>query len=147
MARRLLGLTDERMPNAGYVGQVIPWRRDVLQSLQRHLDRGWARSWPERIARCWTFSEYTLYGVYVENVLGDDAAGHYPEDTPRVLECWEAREQSVDDLIAMRDERLTRQHLAVVVSAKSRTPAGRIDQVFGLRAPPHDAACDAKEST
>lgn len=135
ISRRLLGITHEQNPRAGYVGNVIPWRRDVVQSLQAYLDQGWGRSWPERIARCKYFSEYMLYGVYVENVLGYEAAGHYPDDTVRALESWEATEQSVDDLTTMRDQKLSPHHLALMVSCKGQTPAERIDQVFGLRSP------------
>ena len=132
---RLLGIAGDQEPRAGfsgYVGNVIPWRRDVLESLQKHLDRGWGRSWPERIARCKTFSEYTLYGVYVEKVLGMDVAGHYPDETICALESWQAREQSVADLTRLREEKLASHHIALMVSAKGGTPAERIEQVFGL---------------
>ena len=135
VSQRLLGARQNTAPRASYVGNVISWRRDVVLSLQRHLDRGWGRSWQERIARCPTCSEYMLYGQYVENVLGYEAAGHYLDDTICALEAWEAREQSVADLRTMRDQRLADHHVALMVSAKGHTPADRIDQVFNLRSP------------
>ncbi|MGF1459177.1 MAG: DUF6492 family protein [Leptolyngbyaceae cyanobacterium] len=132
---KLLGITGEKAPRAGYVGQIVPWRRNVLESIHQHLDRGWGRSWQERLGRCLTLSEYTLYGVYVENVLGFEAAGHCPDDTKWALESWAATEQSLDDLQALRDEQLKQHHIALMVSAKGHTPAERINQVFELRSP------------
>ena len=135
VSQRLLGSPQEQAPHASYVGNLISWRRDVVLALQRHLDRGWGRSWPERIARCRTFSEYMLYGQYVENVLGYEAAGHYLDDTICTLESWAPREHSVADLTAMRDQKLADRHIALMISAKGHTPADRIDHVFHLRSP------------
>ncbi|MEM9120860.1 MAG: DUF6492 family protein [Cyanobacteria bacterium P01_F01_bin.56] len=130
----LLGVQEEAEPQARYIGNIIAWRRDVLMSLQTHLSRGIGRSWQERIARCSTFSEYTLYGVYVENVLGYESAGHYQDSKIYTLDSWQPEEQSVDDLIRLRNTELAPHHVGIMISAKGYTPAERIEQVFDLRA-------------
>jgi hypothetical protein len=130
VSKQLLG-TDKEMPRAGYVGNIVPLKRDILLSLHDRVSRGLFRSWAERVARRKTFSEYMLYGCYVEAVLGFDVAEHFPDDTPRVLESWDEWEQTEEELAALRDSR-TKDHIAVMVSCKGKTPAARIAQVFGL---------------
>lgn len=86
-------------------------------------------------SRCTTFSECALYGVYLENVLGYEAAGPYRDSQIYTLDSWQAQEQSVDGLVRLRNTALAPHHVAVMVSVKGDTPTDRIEQVFSLRSP------------
>ncbi len=62
-----------------YIGPLATWRRSNLVQLKHHVETSVSRPWYEAIGRRLTVSEYTLYGVFVEHVLGMEAAGHFPD--------------------------------------------------------------------
>ena len=75
-AARLLGL-EPRFFGADYVGNIITWRRDTLLQLRERISAH-HRDWRRAVCRRLDLSEYTLYGIFVESVLG--GAGHYPDE-------------------------------------------------------------------
>ena len=86
---RLLGLPRSRpLARVNYVSNLIPWRRDTARALVAAIERRHRGSWAGAVARQLRVSEYTLYGVFCEEVLGLDAAGHYGWDTPILNLCW-----------------------------------------------------------
>lgn len=75
-ASRLLGIKP-RYLGGDYVGQLISWRRENLINLKSHMERVNRRPWYEPVADSLYFSEYTLYGAFVEHVLGVNSSGHF----------------------------------------------------------------------
>lgn len=76
----LLGSTSRELGSDfgnDYVGQLITWRRSNLQALHAHLELVHGQPWYLPIAHSLKFSEYTLYGAYVEHVLGMEQNGHF----------------------------------------------------------------------
>jgi hypothetical protein len=73
---QLLG-SNARDFGSDYVGQLITWRRSNLQALHAHLELIHGQPWYLPIAHSLKFSEYTLYGAYVEHVLGMEHNGHF----------------------------------------------------------------------
>lgn len=86
-AARLLG-EQPRYFGSDYVGQLITWRRSNLEGLQAHLEAVHGMPWYRPVARSVTFSEYILYGAYVEHVVGKARNGHFycPDDICHC--CW-----------------------------------------------------------
>jgi len=132
VSRRLLRLPA--WPGPYDVGYVIPWafwRRDVLLKLQTHLCNGRDQSaWLRSIARSVTFSEYMLYGIYVDHVLGLDGSGHYPYGVHICHETWKMSPLSDEELADFRGG-LTPDHVMVMINAKSSTPIARLRGAFG----------------
>jgi len=60
-----------------YIGPLATWRRSNLIQLKQHIENCVGRPWYEAVGRRLTVSEYTLYGVFVEHVLGIENAGHF----------------------------------------------------------------------
>ncbi len=83
----LLGATADYF-GSDYVGQLITWRRSNLVALQKHIETQRGRSWHSAVARSLDISEYTLYGAFVEAVLGDAANGHFYEADDLCHCCW-----------------------------------------------------------
>ncbi len=75
-AARLLG-EQPRYFGSDYVGQLITWRRSNLEGLQARLEDVHGMPWYRPVARSLKFSEYILYGAYVEHVLGKARSGHF----------------------------------------------------------------------
>ena len=86
-AARLLG-EPPRYFGSDYVGQLITWRRSNLEGLQAHLEAVHGTPWYRPVARSLKFSEYILYGAYVEHVLGKAGNGHFYCDDDICHCCW-----------------------------------------------------------
>ena len=86
-AARLLG-EQPRYFGSDYVGQLITWRRSNLEGLQAHLEAVHGTPWYRPVARSLKFSEYVLYGAYVEHVLGKARNGHFYCDDDICYCCW-----------------------------------------------------------
>ncbi len=105
------------MARPNYIGNLISWRRSNVVALGDRLEQVGGRPWLETLARAKTLSEYMLYGVFVDQVLGE-AAGHVYDWSPLCHEYW--RPQPLDDrqlaefFAAARPE-----HIAVMISAKA----------------------------
>lgn len=76
------------IPAANYVASLVTWRRSVLRRMHERITQRHGRSWLRTMAGQQAFSEYMVYGLFVENVLGFDAAGHAPMDSPILALSW-----------------------------------------------------------
>jgi hypothetical protein len=133
VARRLLRLPPfTRAYSTVYVCPWGFWRRDVLLKLHEHLTNGRSSTaWIRDIARNLTFSEYVLYGIYVENVLGLEESGHYGFDRKLCHEHWGTSPLSTAGLEAFR-KGLSEDQPLVMINAKSRTKVSDIRATFGF---------------
>ncbi len=128
-AARLLGLRPVRRFDVGYIKTLVSWRRDNLLRLHEHIERVTGRSSFDAIAPVATLSEYGLYGMYCEYILGD-RSGHYPTSANETLSYWPEKTLSLDDLQRLRST-LTPQHVLVMVNEKSGTEPGAVRAAFG----------------
>ena len=124
-ATSLLGLPslkkfDQDNPFVGYVGNLITWRRDNVLQLHQHIERVTQKSWIEAIANSWYFSEYMLYGIFVEQIL-KDRSGHYCDLQPITHEYWGTTPLTPKQLQQFW-QNITPESIAVMISAKSKTP-------------------------
>ena len=107
-------------PFIGYVGNVITWRKDNVLKLHRHIERVTGKSWIKAIASCWNFSEYMLYGIFVDRVLKENS-GHYWDSQRSCQEYWGTtplnQKQLQQFFQTMPDEAFS-----IMISAKSDTP-------------------------
>ena len=99
---------------ADYIGQLISWRRSHLEGLQAHLEHSHGRPWYRGIARALQFSEYILYGAYIESVVGLSASGHFACADDLCHCCWFMQEAD-----ALADGRTALRENAVAVLLQS----------------------------
>jgi hypothetical protein len=130
-ARRLLGLAPQTTPfNTGFVTHPVFWRRDVLKRLVERI--GSARrpdAWLGRIGRLLTFSEFVLYGVYVEASEGPARAGHYFLDGELCHSYWPEVPMTEEQLRAF-SAAVPPEKFLMMINAKSNTPERLIRSVF-----------------
>ncbi|MEZ5409348.1 MAG: DUF6492 family protein [Acidimicrobiales bacterium] len=116
---RLLGLSDPgSLATVNYVSNLIPWRRDVARAMVARVEAHHRGGWAAAVARELRFSEYTLYGVFAEAVLGLDAAGHYAWDDPILNLCWDepmGSRTEIDKLL----ERTQDEHIGAMFHSKA----------------------------
>ena len=77
-AAAVLGIAAPEVSPHDYISTLIAWRRQTVVDMCRQVERVTGRNWIEGIARDRRFSECTLYGRYVDEVIG--GAGHFHGD-------------------------------------------------------------------
>jgi len=128
---KLLGIRPLPDYDVGYVTQLITWRRDNLLLLQKHLERVSGRHPIETLARQLTLSEYYLYGMYCDLILGDRSR-HYHTPVASSYCYWQLASLSEADLQSIR-AKLEPEHVLVLVNEKSHTPLTNVRAVFDVR--------------
>lgn len=119
-ARRLLGLRDSEPPYADYISSMLVWDPVILKRMLERIEAVTGDAWPSQVAAQLHFSEWTTYGVFVEEVLGAPATG-FASDRNGCLSYWD--EVPLDDTrIAAFLGGIQPDDVAVMISAKSRTP-------------------------
>ncbi|TVQ52330.1 MAG: hypothetical protein EA366_14240 [Spirulina sp. DLM2.Bin59] len=136
-AHQLLGLppfeTKKSHPN--FIGNIITWRQDNVIKLCDHVEKTLGMSWIKAIVQSWQFSEYVLYGTFVDQVL-KEAAGHYPDWAPLCHEYWEPQPLS-DPELQQFFLNLEPENVAVMISAKAEINPQRYRAVLeSLALPP-----------
>jgi hypothetical protein len=128
-AARLLGLMPEPSYDTNYVNQLIWWRRSTVLALLRQIEEICKREWVTAIATLESFSEYTLYGVYVDYLSNAARCGHWHDGVIRTLNHWPPSPLDRGGLESFKASRQP-QHHSVMVSSKSNTEVSAIRSVF-----------------
>ncbi|MDO9418266.1 DUF6492 family protein [Pararhizobium sp.] len=85
-ADTVLGVGPYRLPANGFIDSMVSWRTDTARALLDHIERHNGCQWQRAVTQSRAFSEYILYGRYVEEVLG--GAGHNMTDEPFCHVVW-----------------------------------------------------------
>ncbi len=120
VAHRLLGLPPVGPPPLpDYVSALNIWDRRIVVALQERIEEVNGRPWLEAIASQLHFSEFILYGVFVDAVLGT-SAGVVAEDSMLCHSHW-GPEPMADAAVVEFVRALQPHDVAVMISAKSDT--------------------------
>ncbi len=121
VSRQLLRLPPLSQPySVGYVNSWALWRRDVLTKLQQRVSNGGnPTAWLYRLGRNMRFSEYSLYGMFVDHVLTLEQSGHYGFGRHLSLDHWS--EQPFDGAGLDEFKRQLKDEAIVMINARSRT--------------------------
>jgi hypothetical protein len=134
IARVLLGLQPVEPPFADYIpSSLVAWDPKIVRRMLARVTATTGRPWPAAIAGQLHFSEWTLYGVFVDEVSGAPANSFASED--QLCLCyWEVSPLNLDRATEfIRGVRPT--DVAAMISAKSRTPLAVREAAFAaLRA-------------
>lgn len=114
---RLLGLEPTDYTGADYIGNMITWRRDCLLGMQRQIEQITGKHWVRAVASEMHLSEYILYGIYVEHVLGLDAAGHDPQGFDLCHCSWDYDISTQEDIDQFFSRKLGTEIVAVLVQS------------------------------
>ena len=134
---KLLGVPWQVDFDVNYVGQLIWWRRPNALGAVRRIEQTTGKAWQQVIAPLGGFSEYILYGLHCDRILGEQS-GHWHDREIRTLCYWDTEPLDVAALETLKAQRAAHHH-SVMVSSKSRTPMALIREVFGSPDPssPH----------
>jgi hypothetical protein len=133
VARALLGLPPGDPPYTDYISSLLAWDPAIVRQMLSQVADTTCRPWATAIAGQLHFSEWTLYGVFVDDVIGA-SANSFVSDDPLCRAYWDdtplSRDGATDFLRGVRPT-----DVAAMISAKSRTPLAIRREVFaGYRA-------------
>jgi hypothetical protein len=119
VARELLGLPAvATLPVPDYISAMNPWDRRVVMALRSRVEEVSGQAWAQAIGRRVHFSEFILYGVFVDEAWPD---GHPAESAdPLCHAYWDTTPLSPAAATACVEDR-SASDVAVMLSAKSRT--------------------------
>ena len=120
VARALLGLPPAEPPYTDYISSLLAWDPAIVRRMLERVTATTGRPWPTAIAGQLHFSEWTLYGVFVDEVLGAPA-NSFASDDPLCLAHWGTTPLDHDSADAFLCD-LQPTDIAAMISAKSRTP-------------------------
>jgi hypothetical protein len=78
---RLLGHAPTCFPADDYIGHVIVWDKHAARAMARAIERATGLNWPLALCRTRAFSEYLLYGHFVQNSPAQRAAHETTSDS------------------------------------------------------------------
>jgi hypothetical protein len=78
----------------------LPWVPDHARALVRRIESRHGRDWRSVLLHQRTFSEYVLYGVFIQEVVGFEASRHSPDSRLPVMENW--TEDAISDESLLR---------------------------------------------
>jgi len=134
VARMLLGLPPAGPPPyPNYVSSLLAWDPAIVRRMLSHISNITGRSWPTVVGAQLHFSEWTLYGVYVDHVIGAPAVSFCSEHS-LCHAYWDEIPLGANDAAEFLSG-ARRADVAAMISAKSRTPlAVRRTAFAGYRA-------------
>lgn len=120
-AKQLLGIKKDSLPVFNYVGNLIAWRRENVLKLHHHLEYVNETSWIQAICKYWKVSEYMLYGIMVDHVLGVENSGHFISSPNLVKSAWDYpldSQANIDKFFGVMEE----SYIGVMVHSKYKVP-------------------------
>jgi hypothetical protein len=119
-ARALLGLPLAEPPYTDYISAFVACDPAIVRQMLARVTATTGRPWTTAIAGQLHFSEWTLYGVFVDDVIGAPA-NSFASDDPLCLAYWDETPLDCNGAAGfLRGLRPT--DVAGMISAKSRTP-------------------------
>jgi len=120
VARNLLGLEQIALPFTDYISSLMAWNPGIVRQMLARVSSIAGTHWTSAIARQLHFSEWTLYGLYVDE-LADEEIKCFASSETLCLSYWDENPLS-DAGIAEFASAVRPNDVAAMISAKSRTP-------------------------
>jgi len=79
---RLLGLSAPALPADDFIGHLIVWDQETVRAMAARIEASTGTSWTEALCRIREFSEYMLYGAFVQNQPAFEVGHVAVPDTP-----------------------------------------------------------------
>jgi len=118
VACRLLNVDPKSIDPGDYINFCVVWRRSIVRQMIQRIEETAGADWRVALAREPHFSEYTLYGIFVES-LGIEQAGHFAADQSQVHAIWQDEPETPQQEKAFIGE-LAPHHIALLIQSTAR---------------------------
>ena len=123
-SHQLLGFPTPSFPAPDFIGHIIFWDRQTTHALTQRIEAITGVEWIEALCRIREFSEYLLYGYFVQNDPASATAHTVVASTP-CISYWERSTLSKDELNALL-RGADRHDVAFSIASFSGTPVSTI---------------------
>ena len=123
-SHRLLGLPTPPLPASDFIGHIIFWDQQTVRAMASRIEAVTGLDWVEALSRAHGFSEYMLYGYFVQNEARLSAQHTLTSRTP-CLSYWDAPRLTpgeLNELLSSADQ----DDVAFSVASFSGTPVATI---------------------
>ncbi|MCC8965931.1 hypothetical protein H8A95_27325 [Bradyrhizobium sp. Pear76] len=126
-SHQLIGLPTPPFPAPDFIGHIIFWDKQTTRALAERIEAVAGMDWIEALCRTREFSEYLLYGFFVEN---DEASALRHSVVPKTqcVSYWDDPTLSKDELTRLL-LRANRDDVAFSIASFSGTPVATIREV------------------
>jgi Family of unknown function (DUF6492) len=119
VSRKLLGLPPAQLPAPDYVSSLSVWDPRVLRAMLTRIERVTGRYWMDAVTAQPTFSEWTLYGVFMDEFI--KGVADVATDSSLCHSYWDpvplTAERAAEFLASTGPD-----DVAILIQSKSRTP-------------------------
>ena len=123
-SHQLLGLPTPSFPAPDFIGHIIFWDQQTTRALTQRIETVTGLGWVEALCRIRDFSEYLLYGYFVQNDPVS-ASAHTVVATTPCVSYWERSTLNKDELNALLRS-ADRNDVAFSIASFSGTPVSTI---------------------
>lgn len=123
-SHQLLGLPTPPLPASDFIGHIIFWDQQTVRAMASRIEAVTGLDWVEALCRTHGFSEYMLYGYFVQNEARLSAQHTLTSRTP-CLSYWDAPQLSPSELNELL-RRADQADAAFSVASFSGTPVATI---------------------
>jgi hypothetical protein len=121
---RLLGLPTPPLPASDFIGHIIFWDQQTTRAMASKIEATTGLGWVEALCRTHGFSEYMLYGYFVQNDAGFSGKHALASRTPCVS-YWDPPKLSPRELNQLL-RGADKDDVAFSVASFSETPVATI---------------------
>ena len=123
-SHKLLGLPVPPLPASDFIGHIIFWDQQTTQAMAAKIEAVTGLHWTEALCRTRDFSEYMLYGYFVENDAGFSAR-HIRAPRTQCVSYWDQPKLNRGELNQLL-RRADKDDVAFSVASFSGTPVETI---------------------
>jgi Family of unknown function (DUF6492) len=123
-SHELLGLPTPPLPASDFIGHIIFWDQQTTRAMASKIETVTNLGWVEALCRTREFSEYMLYGYFVQNDASF-SAGHTLTEHTRCVSYWDQPELDQYQLNQLL-RRARKDDVAFSVASFSGTPVQTI---------------------
>lgn len=125
-----MGLPPSDYYGAEYIDSLVVWNRSVALGMIERIENIFRRNWMISLARTPHFSEYVLYAVYADRVLGLEAAELYADANPLCNSRWSGNPFINADDEATFINAIKPHHLSCNIQSTIEIPLSKRAQLF-----------------
>jgi uncharacterized protein DUF6492 len=138
-SHQLLGLPVPALPATDFIGHIIFWDKDTVRAMAERIETATNLEWVEALCRTREFSEYMLYGYFVQNDA-NYAVRHTLTGRTQCVSYWEQPKLNRNELNALLGS-AGKNDVAFSIASFSGTPVQTIrDAIEEMRTLPAPAA-------
>jgi hypothetical protein len=140
---RILGLPIPPLPASDFIGHIIFWDQSTIRAMIRKIEVEAGRDWIETLCRVREFSEYMLYGYFVQSAAAFSQM-HIPTDRTGCVSYWDPMELNKTGIVRYLSTAKS-DDVAFSAASFSETPVEMIRDAIEAQRSLIRTAAEAKE--